>query len=51
MASEVAKKNCKKLEDLMQAHGFIGIPTEWWHYNWANWEKYPVLDIGFDEIN
>ncbi|MBU4269784.1 M15 family metallopeptidase [Candidatus Dependentiae bacterium] len=51
MTSEIAKKNCKKLEDLMQAHGFIGVPTEWWHYNWKDWEQYPVLDIDFDKID
>ncbi|KKP23887.1 MAG: Peptidase M15D vanX D-ala-D-ala dipeptidase [candidate division TM6 bacterium GW2011_GWF2_28_16] len=51
MTSEVAKKNCKKLEDLMHAHGFTGEKTEWWHYNWKDWEKFAVLDISFNELN
>jgi D-alanyl-D-alanine dipeptidase len=33
------------LETVMQRHGFIGFPTEWWHFDLRNWEKYPPLDI------
>ena len=47
-------KNCKLLETLMVEHGFSTIPHEWWHFNWADSvkypEKYPVLNVSFDEL-
>lgn len=49
-----AAKNCKLLTDSMCQNGFQEIPQEWWHYNWTESvkhpEKYPVLDISFDEL-
>ncbi len=39
--------NRKLLEDLMHKHGFIGLPTEWWHFDLLGWEDYPVLNIDF----
>jgi D-alanyl-D-alanine dipeptidase len=33
----------RALEKVMTAHGFIGLPTEWWHFDDANWEKYPLI--------
>ena len=38
-------RNRQILEDIMTKHGFIGYPTEWWHFDLKGWEKYPVLDI------
>ncbi len=37
---EVAYKNRQMLRELMQAHGFNGIKTEWWHFNFIN-ELFP----------
>lgn len=45
-----AAKNCKLLEDLMVKHGFIPLPTEWWHFDDADWEKYELLDISFEDV-
>ena len=39
------RRNRQILEDIMTKHGFIGYPTEWWHFDLKGWEKYPVLDI------
>lgn len=38
------------LKAAMEAHGFHEIPTEWWHFDFNGWEKYPLLDIPFDQI-
>ena len=43
--SKTAKKNMLILEKAMVKHGFIPLPTEWWHFSDRNWQKYPVLDI------
>ena len=43
-ASAKALKNRKFLKDLMESHGFLSIPHEWWHYNLKGFEKYPVVE-------
>lgn len=50
MASAEARWNCRLLESVMEKHGFIGLPHEWWHFDWKDSKKYPVLDISFDEL-
>ena len=32
------------LEEVMTRHGFVGLPTEWWHFDAAEWESYPISD-------
>lgn len=39
------RRNRQLLERVMKKHGFIGYPTEWWHFDLEGWEKYPVLDV------
>jgi len=43
--------NRKFLEDIMVKYGFTGFPTEWWHFDYQDWEKYDVLDVDFSEID
>ena len=45
-----ALANRKLLRDTMELHGFVALPSEWWHYDFAGWEKYELMDLGFDEI-
>lgn len=40
--SEIA--NRELLQTVMEKHGFIGLPTEWWHFDLAGWENYPPID-------
>lgn len=42
--------NRKFLEDIMVKYGFTGMPTEWWHFDYAGWEKYDILDVDFRDI-
>jgi len=42
--------NREILKSVMTAHGFHVQPTEWWHYDFKDWAKYPLLDIPFSEI-
>lgn len=42
--------NREELERVMTRHGFIGLPTEWWHFDAEDWRAYSVLDIAFAEI-
>jgi len=42
---EKAKKNRLFLYNLMKKYGFIGLISEWWHYDFKNWKKYNILDF------
>jgi D-alanyl-D-alanine dipeptidase len=45
-----AVRNRQILERAMVRHGFIPLPTEWWHFDGPGWESYPVLDIPFSLV-
>lgn len=44
-ATEEAIINRELLREVMERHGFVGLPTEWWHFDLIGWENYPPLDI------
>lgn len=44
-------KNRAFLRDLMMAHGFQPLETEWWHFNDADASRYSVLDISFEQLS
>ena len=33
------------LKVVMEKHGFTGLRTEWWHFDFKGWRNYPLLDI------
>lgn len=41
---EAERRNRALLEDVMTRHGFVGLPTEWWHFDAAEWLGYPIAD-------
>ena len=38
------------LRKAMESHGFTVESNEWWHFNFRDWQLYPILDIAFGEI-
>jgi D-alanyl-D-alanine dipeptidase len=38
------------LRAAMEAEGFTVEPNEWWHFNFRDWARYPILDIKFSEV-
>ena len=38
------------LRILMEGEGFTVYPEEWWHFDYGDWRKYPILNLRFDEI-
>lgn len=44
-ASQEAIQNRELLQQVMESHGFIGLPTEWWHFDFMGWESYDPIDI------
>ena len=43
--SREAIANRALLERIMNEAGFVGLPTEWWHFDAVGWESYPILDV------
>jgi D-alanyl-D-alanine dipeptidase len=39
------------LRAAMERHGFTVEPNEWWHFNYKDWQSYPILDISFQEAS
>lgn len=35
--------NARRLRQAMERRGFRSFPTEWWHYDWKEWETLPVV--------
>lgn len=33
------------LQKIMEKHGFVGLPSEWWHFDLIGWEGYPSIDF------
>jgi D-alanyl-D-alanine dipeptidase len=43
-------QNRELLERVMTKHGFRGLETEWWHFDFHNARKYEILDIDYSQI-
>ena len=35
------------LRRVMESEGFLVYPFEWWHFDYRDWQKYPILNIPF----
>jgi len=42
--------NRTKLQTIMRKHGFMTIKKEWWHFDFKNYQNYPLLDISFEAL-
>jgi CubicO group peptidase (beta-lactamase class C family)/D-alanyl-D-alanine dipeptidase len=40
----------KLLRDAMYREGFTVYPVEWWHFDYKDWEQYPIGNATFEEI-
>lgn len=38
------------LRRVMEDEGFLVYSFEWWHFDFNGWEKYPILNVTFDQI-
>ncbi|MEY2428003.1 MAG: sodium/proline symporter [Verrucomicrobiota bacterium] len=42
--------NRELLENVMAKHGFVGLPTEWWHFDDTDWKRYGILDVDYSKV-
>jgi len=38
------------LRDAMESEGFTVYEAEWWHFDYQDWQKYPIGNVTFDKI-
>ena len=38
------------LRRVMEDEGFLVYPFEWWHFDYGDWQKYPLLNFTFDQL-
>jgi len=38
------------LRHAMESEGFTVFETEWWHFDYKDWQEYPILNIPFEEL-
>jgi CubicO group peptidase (beta-lactamase class C family)/D-alanyl-D-alanine dipeptidase len=38
------------LRDVMESVGFTVYEAEWWHFDYKDWQKYPIGNVTFDKI-
>ena len=49
--SDEVKKNRKILDSIMEKHGFIGLKSEWWHFDYKDWQHYEPLDVALAQLD
>lgn len=49
-AGEPANANRARLQNYMEAEGFVSLSNEWWHFDYKDWPNYPILDLPFSDL-
>ncbi len=49
--SERSRYHRGLLRRVMEDHGFAVNPYEWWHFDYADWREYPIMNRSFEEID
>src|SRR5689334_14153109 len=38
------------LRRAMEEEGFTVYPQEWWHFDYKDWKKYPIMNVRFEDL-
>jgi D-alanyl-D-alanine dipeptidase len=38
------------LDRVMKRHGFTPLSTEWWHFDFREWRKFPIMDVPIKKL-
>jgi D-alanyl-D-alanine dipeptidase len=39
------------LRNVLEAQGFNVYPFEWWHFDYKDWQQYPILNLTFEQLS
>lgn len=45
-----ARVNRAFLREIMEKHGFVALETEWWHFFLPDYQKFPLMDVTFEQL-
>ncbi len=48
--SRAAREARDLLRRAMEAEGFIVFENEWWHFDYTDWRRYPLMNASFSEL-
>ncbi|MCC2547162.1 M15 family metallopeptidase [Hymenobacter sp. BT175] len=48
--SSEARRHRALLLKTMAQFGFVNYPGEWWHFDYAQWAEFGLLDLSFEEL-
>ncbi len=49
--TEEERNNRATLQEAMEKEGFVGLKTEWWHFDDKDAKSYPILDLPFSGVD
>jgi zinc D-Ala-D-Ala dipeptidase len=49
--TETERRHRALLRAAMEAEGFTVYPQEWWHFDYKDWRKYPIMNVRFEDIH
>lgn len=49
--TETERRHRALLRAAMEAQGFGVYPQEWWHFDYKDWRKYPIMNVRFEDIH
>jgi D-alanyl-D-alanine dipeptidase len=44
------RRNRDRLRRAMEAEGFSVYYAEWWHFDYRDWRRYPILNVPFEQL-
>lgn len=48
--TSLERSHRETLRAAMQSEGFDVYPFEWWHFDFRGWQKYPILNLTFEQL-
>lgn len=48
--AEEQRRKRDLLRKAMEAEGYTVYPEEWWHFDYKDWQKYPILNLKFADL-
>lgn len=39
------------LRNALESEGFAVYPFEWWHFDYKDWQQYPILNLTFEQLS
>ena len=49
--TEEERERRSLLRKAMTEQGFLVNPTEWWHFDYKDWQQYPIGNVPFEEVS